>query len=363
MSSNRSLMFFIGISATIAVSNTVVNAFAFNSAVPSSSLFTRNRTFLSSRSALQAKRESLKIDRTDGKGDFKADVILPEDGEVKGMAFFMHGFSQYPKAYRETLKTVADEAKIGIVAVLTGTISDIVIGGVLKERESPQYLLQKYVSADTAQCIQMVKGGDESFSSLGIPSDTPKGLIGHSMGGALCYYVASLCKDDINYVFTMAPVPGEPEFAPKHAIKTKVPNHSMNLAGNWDLIGRAGKVEQITKQCNEKMPGSSIYVEINRGVHTGFEDTLVLFNLKLSTARSLVFKILDYSNFTVVLVLKIVNFLRGRTGQIEITRTLMSYFMTSMVEGKKTTNEGAMDALKNDPDIKDKWIKKVELPL
>jgi len=356
MMSNLSLLL-------LGILSTTVESVAF---IPNSCITPDTRGMGLPSLALQAKRKTIEIERPERGGSFKTEVILPESGgeNVKGMAFFMHGFSQYPKAYRKTLETIADETNVGIVAVQTGVISSIVVKGTVRERgeNSPQYVLQKAVSEDTMLCMKMVKEGNESFADLGVPSGSlPTCLVGHSMGGGLCYYVASKFTD-VNHVFTMAPVIGEEEFAPEPSIEARTPKHSMNLAGNWDVIANSKKVEKITSQCNAQIPGSSMYVEIERGVHTGFEDELVLFNLNLSKARSLVFKILDYSNFTVVLVLNFFNFLRGRTGQIEITRTLMSYFIKKMVDmDEDISEEEVLDVMKNDPDMKEKWVKKVEL--
>jgi hypothetical protein len=92
-----------------------------------------------------------KIAREDG-SDFKVNIILPsEDKKAKGVAFFMHGFSQYPKAYCKTLKKIADETQIVIIAVETGVISSAVLKEVLKFKDSPQLILQKAVATDTMQ--------------------------------------------------------------------------------------------------------------------------------------------------------------------------------------------------------------------
>jgi hypothetical protein len=39
----------------------------------------------------------------EAKGKMKAKIFLPEEGKVKGCVFFMHGFSQFTLAYRDTL--------------------------------------------------------------------------------------------------------------------------------------------------------------------------------------------------------------------------------------------------------------------
>jgi hypothetical protein len=176
-----------------------------------------------------------RITREDG-SDFKVNIILPsEDKKVKGVAFFMHGFSQYPKAYCKTLKKIADESQIVIIAVETGVISSAVLQEVLEFQDNPQFILQKAVARDTMQCIQMVQNRQEPFAECIPNKKVPLGLIGHSMGGGLCFYVASKIPS-INYVFCMAPFPGEPAFAPDAAIEKHTPRNSMLLAGKCDLI-------------------------------------------------------------------------------------------------------------------------------
>lgn len=59
-------------------------------------------------------------------GEFSCDLFVPENGQVKGCAFFMHGFSQYPVAYRKTLKQACEASNVAIVAVETGLLSSIV---------------------------------------------------------------------------------------------------------------------------------------------------------------------------------------------------------------------------------------------
>jgi hypothetical protein len=290
------------------------------------------------------------IDREDG-SNFKVNIILPSEAkETKGAAFFMHGFSQYPKAYRKTLKQIADESQIVIIAVETGVISSEVLKEVVKREENPQHILQKAVATDTMQCIQMVQNRQEPFAEY-IPKNVPLGLIGHSMGGGLCFHVASNFPSIIDYVFCMAPAPGEPAFDPQAAIKEYTPGKSMLLAGKWDLIAKDETVKELSVLCNSEKSRSSIYVDIDRGLHTGFQDDLVIFNVDLSALLGLI------GLFEKVLV-NLFSFFRTRTGQLEITRTLLSYFCCQMVKGESITIEEAMHALKTDPDMNEKWVEK-----
>jgi len=108
-------------------------------------------------------------------GDMSVDLFLPGSSKIKGCVFFMHGFSQYPVAYRKTLKKVSDEADVAIIAVETGVTTKV------SRDKDKQYGLQRAVSQDTAQCIRMVKEGDECFAKHGIPKNVPLGICGHSM--------------------------------------------------------------------------------------------------------------------------------------------------------------------------------------
>ena len=82
-------------------------------------------------------------------GEFSVDLFLP-DGDVKGVVFFMHGFSQYPIAYRSTLKKMSDYANVAVVAVETGLTSGIVLSEIaskplsfITEPTWPQFVLQR----------------------------------------------------------------------------------------------------------------------------------------------------------------------------------------------------------------------------
>lgn len=293
-------------------------------------------------------------------GAFTADVIIP-DGEVKGCAFFMHGFSQFPKAYMKTLKRVSDNANIAIIAVETGVTSDIVRNGEDKpeEKDSKQWLqlcLQRAVSEDTKQCIRMVLDGDEAFSEYNIGNSVPLGVCGHSMGGGLCF---SLVSDpefhDIDYVFTMAPAYGEKEYDPITAVKARTVENSMLLAGSLDFVARADAIKEISATSNAKGGRSSIYVEIKRGIHTGFEDKLVLFNISLGTVLTVISFL---TSFVEPLILKGLQFLRTNTGQLEGSELLMTFFFQKMVEGKKVTLEDADKYLEDN--IKGRWDDKFQ---
>jgi hypothetical protein len=117
------------------------------------------------------------------------------------------------------------------------------------------------------------------------------------------------------------------------------------------LIAKDKTVKELSVLCNSETSRSSIYVDIDRGLHTGFQDDLVIFNVNLSEVLGMI------GLFKNVLV-NIFSFFRTRTGQLEITRTLLSYFCSQMVKGESITIEEAMHALKTDPDMNEKWVEK-----
>ena len=290
------------------------------------------------------------IDRTWTDGDFvpggeiDMDVFYPEDSSgPKGAVFFMHGFSQYPKAYAKTLRKLASQADVVVFAVETGVTTNVSQGPLFSNQ---QFWLQRAVSSDTIQLIEMMKDGE--FSDI-VDKDVPVGLCGHSMGGGLCFYVADQFPNDIDYVFAMAPAYGVAPFDPVNATKKTVAANSLLLAGSWDLIAPADKVETLVVNSNKKDPESSIYGLIKRGIHTGFEDRLVIINIPLTFILAFILKvdsILEY------LLLRLFTFIRTSTGQLEITNELMTFFFQQMVAGNKVTLEDAMNAVSED--LKDK---------
>ena len=282
-------------------------------------------------------------------GEMTVDFFLPEDGMVKGCAFFMHGFSQYPEAYCTTLKRAADKANVAILAVETGITSGFVLKEALKNRSDAQLVLQRAVSQDTNQCIKMVLEGNDVFKEYGITKKNVAkrvGVMGHSMGGGLCFpVVAEDLQKDIDYVFTMAPAYGVDTFNPitKGVEKRYAPN-SLLLAGSWDIIAPAKKINDISAASNEKL-ATSIFVDVRGGLHTGFQDRVTLFSIPLLPGlegTSLILNLLGivdsfiFTAFDIVqafLVILRVN--KRRTGQLAGTRVLMDYFLESMVNEKK----------------------------
>jgi len=291
----------------------------------------------------------------EAKGEFSVDLFVPENGNVKGCAFFMHGFSQYPIAYRKTLKEAAESTNVAIIAVETGVTSKIVLSDVVKKQtKTPQFALQRAVSEDTKQCISMVLDGNDVFAKYGVTKRAVGdriAVMGHSMGGGLSFPVAA--DKNIDYVFAMAPVAGESVFDPvKEGVDVRTAKNSMLLAGSWDLIGRAKNVKKISSASNKKREESSVFVDIKQGLHTGFEDKVVLFGIPLFSSLGFLGIVLNILGFADVFIFQIVQrFLallginRKRTGQLAGTRALMDYFLSAMVAGEKVTLKNAEDYL------------------
>lgn len=327
----------------------------------------------SSINPLFAKPKTKKIERTweyeeengdlyKAGGEMEVKVFLPERGDVKGCVYFMHGFSQYTEAYSDTLTKVSNSANVAIISPETGITSRIVLCELLKnplalitDRTRAQFVLQRALSEDMKQCIEMVKNGDSVFKELGITKKVPKGVAGHSMGGGLSFLVAA--QKDIDYVFTMAPVGGVPKFDPITAgVNVRASKNSMLLAGLWDLIGKASNVKDISAASNEKRSGSSTYVTIKRGLHTGFEDELVITKIPLDTILGL---FLDFPWALEKGIFAILGFLRTNTGQLEGSEELMEYFFQKMVSGKKVTAKDADQFL--EANLKPEWYEKFNI--
>ena len=148
----------------------------------------------------------------------------------------------------------------------------------------------------------------------------------------------------------MAPVAGESAFDPiTKGIDVKTANNSMNLAGTWDLIARPKKVKAFTTAANEKKKDSSIFVSIDKGLHTGFEDKLVITNIGLTTILRLVFGLFSAVDS---IFLFLAGILRTSTGQLEGSELLMEFFFDKMAKGQKVTVKDAEKYLDDNMDKK-----------
>lgn len=287
--------------------------------------------------------------------DMEVSLILPKNNAVKGTVFFMHGFSQYPEAYRRSLKTMVEDLKVAVVAVETGLTSPQVLQDIFHNPEGlkailkANYFLQRAVAMDTTQCVEMAKNGEYPFEEL---KGKPMGLYGHSMGGGLTFYVSS--QTEIDYVGGLAPEPGVKDFRPEAGLKIRPPANSIMVAGSWDLIARPSKVTEVFKMAKETNVTKSLYTEIARGLHTGFEDRLVLFSKPLFE-YGLFFV---YFQFLSLIELGLLTFLRRviSEDQLYLGRSMMTYLFDSMLKGNQISESDLKLYLQSDTNLKKKWL-------
>ena len=312
--------------------------------------------------AINIKRD-WKWDGYEATGDFDVNIFVPDHnmgkGNIKGCAFFIHGFLQGPSAYSCTLQKAAETANVAIIAVKTGICDKhIILEGMGRipfvRRFNPvslSFVLQCAVSEDTKQCIRMVLKGDQVFQKYGINKNIVKkkmAVMGHSMGGGLSFHVAEAFSKNIDYVFTMAPFSGVPKFNAVNSIKRHAVGNSMLLAGEWDILAHSCKVKEMTATSNANQTYSSIFVEAKQGFHTGFQNKVefggypILYLIpELVTYYSFVNEGFLSENQLVLFALLMLEafllFLNAnqiRTGQLDGTRALMEYFLVSMTQSK-----------------------------
>jgi len=298
-----------------------------------------------------------------GKGEMKVNIFLPKDGIIKGCVFFMHGFSQFTLAYEKTLTNVSEVANVAIVSVDTGITSWIVLGELISKPlqivtdvNRAQFVLQRALSEDTKQCIRMVCNGHGIFKDLNIHQNIPIGISGHSMGAGLTLSVAAEFKY-VDYVFVMAPVSGVKQFDPVNGIAKRTVDNSMILVGSWDFIAKVSNVEKIVALSNKEKEKSSILVIIHRGVHTGFEDRLVITSIPLE--RIITFLIGMVSTLEKVFLTATLKLLGSNTAQLEGSELLMGYVFNEMVKDKKISTKNGKKYLEDN--LKTRWDKEFNI--
>lgn len=299
------------------------------------------------------------------KGNVQIKVFLPRSvTSPRGCVFFMHGFSQLTIAYQKTLMRLADYSNVAIVSADTGITSWIVLGELLsrplaliKDGDRAQFVLQRALYEDTKQCIRMLIDGDAVFQECNIDKSVPIGVCGHSMGGGLAFPIAAEF-DSIEYVFAMAPFAGVTQYDPvKRGVNKKTVNNSMILAGSWDFIAKADNVKKIAMESDRNKSKSSIFVDIDQGSHTGFEDELVLEDIPLDRVLGLVFGFL--STLEKISFFIIMKLLGTNTGQLEGSQLLLEYFFDKMAKGEKVVLKAAEQYLVDN--IETKWDKKFNM--
>ncbi len=302
-----------------------------------------------------------------GKGSIEVKIFQPNN-DIKGYVFFMHGFSQYTEAYCNILQKVADYANVAVFSVDTGITSRIVFGELLskpfaliKDGNRAQFVLQRALSEDTKQCIHMLQDGKFDTilkSETNIDRKIPVGIAGHSMGGGLSFEVAAEFPQYINYIFAMAPLAGVPQFDPiQKGVQIQTVDNSMLLAGSWDFIAKSKNVEDIAMESNKNIKYSSIFLNIERGLHTGFEDELVITNIPLDRILGV---LIDFgSTIDKLVLLVLVELLSVNTGQLECAELSMKFFFEKMAKGQSVTLEDAYNYLQDN--IKTEQAKKFKM--
>merc|ERR1712071_659219 len=190
-------------------------------------------------------------------------------------------------------------------------------------------------------------------------------VMGHSMGGGLCFPVAADTNILADHVFAMAPAFGVQVFDPIDAVKKHTPKNAMIVAGSWDLVASAKKVKSITEASNKIKKNSSLFVDIKKGLHTGFQDKVVLFGIPLSKGAGIFGFLWNIIGFTETIIfglvrafLAILSLNKKRVGQLAGTQVLMEYFLDSMVEGKDVTLQASEKDL--DDKLDERYEKNLE---
>jgi hypothetical protein len=297
-----------------------------------------------------------------GRGSMQVDCILPkskDDGNnknIRGVIIFLHGFSQEPKAYRPSLEQVSNKLQVAIVAPEIDLDSFQVLGDVADRVGNLFYCLQRALAFDGIQCLNMTLNRQEPFSDFLPTSPFPVGVAGHSMGAGLSWFVASQFSKEISYVAAMAPLNGVPAFAPNDR---NVPRQSLHAAGSWDFLAKPLEVQNLTHIANTVHPNSSIYVEIARGTHTGFEDEPVLFNISIENAIKVLGNLEVIGFLFSYLLIYVVERVLTNKVQANLTRALLEYTFDCMIQAKPVSAEDLWTSLKSNPDVTPEGLARV----
>ena len=220
--------------------------------------------------------------------DRKAEALVfqPAEGTPKGGVVFLHGFSQKPRNYETTLRSLA-AAGFKVVAPTTWLL-DVVwpwVGvdkapGVFSSRPPGSGKLQTAIIIDGLRAMESLRQE--------LPG-APVSLVGHSMGGACAVVIPSLTTAEITSVFAMSPA----------AAASQVTDLNPYLAGDVstypDLFKAYGSTPQLVLVSAEKdkiVPAESVravfeaaadskvpsaLVALQTGSHIGFEDKVNVY--------------------------------------------------------------------------------------
>ena len=268
--------------------------------------------------------------------DRKAEALVfqPAEGTPKGGVVFLHGFSQKPKNYETTLRSLA-AAGFKVIAPTTW-LGDVVWPWVSVDGysgSSPPGKLQSAIIVDGLRAMESLRQE--------LPG-APVSLVGHSMGGACALVIPSITTAEITSVFAMSPVAAASplevtEFNPYFAgdVSTypdlfkaygSTPPQLVLVSAEKDKIVPAETVRAVyDAAADNKVP--SALVALQTGSHIGFEDKV---NIDLPGGSKLKIK-----GVSVALLFNVIDFLLYRADALQ---GLLGNFNTQLSTSKVLVN-------------------------
>jgi len=218
------------------------------------------------------------------KVDFKAEALVfqPALEAPKGGVVFLHGFSQKPRNYETTLRSLA-AAGFKVVAPTTWLL-DVVWPWVSVDTapRSPPGKLQTAIIIDGLRAMESLRQE--------LPAGAPVSLVGHSMGGACALVIPSLTTAEIKSVFAMSPAAAvsqvttlNPYLAsdvsdyPKLFAAYGSTPQLVLVSAEKDLIVPAKTVLDVYKAAADSCKVPSALVALQTGSHIGFEDKVKVY--------------------------------------------------------------------------------------
>eukprot|EP00634_Sargassococcus_sp_CCMP2135_P007264 CAMPEP_0198663054 /NCGR_PEP_ID=MMETSP1467-20131203/50251_1 /TAXON_ID=1462469 /ORGANISM="unid. sp., Strain CCMP2135" /LENGTH=403 /DNA_ID=CAMNT_0044399563 /DNA_START=1 /DNA_END=1212 /DNA_ORIENTATION=- len=230
-------------------------------------------------------------------------VLKPADRAPTGGVVFLHGFSQEPKNYASTLRSLAATG-LEVVAPTTWLLDTV-----FTQIETAPGLLDAPGTLQTAIIID----GLRSLQLLqeDLPAGAPLSLVGHSMGGACSLVIPSLTTTPITSVFAASPAAeasSKTELNPylagdandyddlfkNYASK---PNVVVVSAKNDQIVSPSSVAEVYDAALLAASPKLKGHVALQTGSHVGFEDSLRI-RIPLFGRQITLFKTLDYFLYT-----------------------------------------------------------------
>ena len=274
--------------------------------------------------------------------DRKAEALVfqPAEGTPKGGVVFLHGFSQKPKNYETTLRSLA-AAGFKVIAPTTWLLG--VVWPWVGVDKAPGLFSSSPPGSGKLQTAIIIDGlrAMESLRQE-LPPGAPVSLVGHSMGGACALVIPSLTTAEITSVFAMSPVAAASplevtEFNPYFAgdVSTypdlfkaygSTPPQLVLVSAEKDKIVPAETVRAVyDAAADNKVP--SALVALQTGSHIGFEDKV---NIDLPGGSKLKIK-----GVSVALLFNVIDFLLYRADALQ---GLLGNFNTQLSTSKVLVN-------------------------